>query len=108
MRTGVELAANNSQIVGSTLNIAGPVRVSVRDLVQMLAERLGVPAEQAFEDVEDRPGGDFNYKVSGSFAASALGFRANRMITDGSELDALLRHYGSNGRCELALYERSA
>ena len=98
------LVANDERVVGAALNIAGPVRCSVRELVELLAERVGVPTHEAHETVADRPGGDVEYSVDGSLARDVLGFEATRKITDSNELDELLAAYSGERFVEIASY----
>lgn len=74
-------------------NIAGPERLSVRDLVSAFGGRL--PGAPPGESAGMRPGQDMSYSVSGSRMRSDLGYLPRRRISDPVEIDALLRHYGT-------------
>lgn len=89
-------------------NIAGPCRLSVRELVLLLADVAGVPPERATRDTPDRPGQDRAYHVSGERAEIMLGFRPRRGIVNRHELQRLLEHYdqGSAQATHVADYAR--
>jgi len=87
---GIEHAAGMPIV----FNIAGPVRLSVRELVDAIARVVDVPRNQVAYVASDRPGQDRCYNVKGQRALVSLGFKATRQIDDPVELKSLVEHYG--------------
>ena len=82
---------------GATLNIAGPRRCSVRDLVCALGSVLGHDPDRCWEAVGDRPGQDRAYAIDGQALSRITGETPQRDILDPDELHRLLEIYeGSN------------
>ena len=107
-RSAVLLAAGDKAVENVTMNIAGPVRCTVREVVEMIARYLNVPSDQAWRKVPDRPGGDAAYHVSGQLAEHLIEFKARRRLDDVLELKALKHAYPSSGVCNLTTYEETA
>ena len=78
-----------------TVNIWGPERVSVRDLVLAIARVAGVPEKDACITVSDRPGQDRSYGLDTGSARWMLKTVASRSILDTDEIISLLEHYAS-------------
>tara|TARA_B100001093_G_scaffold2600_1_gene2643 strand:+ start:18010 stop:19005 length:996 start_codon:yes stop_codon:yes gene_type:complete len=102
------LVERDEDVIGQTFNIAGPERISVIGLVEMLAKRMGVSVDDAHEATADRPGGDAEYYVDGSRARDVLGFQAKRVITHDNELELLISEYASVGCFHATVYGGAA
>ena len=83
-------------------NIAGPRRLTVRDLVRAVALQAGADLAAVAHDAPERPGQDRAYHVCGDAVAVGLGFRAVRRVDDLDELAALLAAYPPDGEVRLA------
>ena len=81
---------------GKTWNIAGPDLISVKRLVGLIAENMGLdPASYVYDAVE-RPAQDFRYAVSGKSMEDGLGWKATRKLTERKEIESLVAHYSEN------------
>jgi dTDP-glucose 4,6-dehydratase len=109
--TALRLAAQTlvgGELDGACWNIAGPEVHSVAEVVQMLAQQLGLDPAACTWASQDRPGQDHRYVVSGEAMATDLGWRATRRLSDPDELQALLRHYSAfTAQPQLASYVSS-
>ncbi len=86
-------------------NLAGPDRLSVRDLVFKLADTIGGSLDKAVSAVGDRPGQDRLYALSATHTHHSLGFKAVRRITDRHELDLLLESYRTGSEVRLTSWQ---
>ena len=69
--------------------------ISVRDVVGLFCDRLGLNLHSHVYDALQRPGQDERYAVSGEAMLRDLGWQATRSLTNVREIDQLLEHYGS-------------
>lgn len=94
-------------IENETYNLAGPVLISVRDLVEKIAQVAGFEGEFAVE-TKDRPGQDKAYSVDGSKIIDDLLINPPMIrIDDPDVLQSLLDHYGASKEIKLASYVES-
>lgn len=68
---------------GSIYHLSTPRSLSIRQLVEMIAGRLGVPFESSVEVVEDRPGKDPSYLLDSSKALRELGWQSRIDLEEG-------------------------
>lgn len=87
-----------------TFNLAGPTRISVRNLVRRIARVAGLDMDAATVDVGDRPGQDVRYAVNGDVAFRILGYLPKRNILDEAEIRDLLEHYNDAGPVAVTSY----
>ena len=91
--------------VGETYHISHNEYVSIRELVELIAERVGVSFENMVEVTEDRPGKDLNYSL-GFEKLKNLGWAPTVSIKDG--IDEVARWYEKNSnsiKFEDSIYE---
>ncbi|MGY8796572.1 MAG: GDP-mannose 4,6-dehydratase, partial [Woeseiales bacterium] len=79
---GIQLVAEKAPL-GSIYNL-GPKRpVSIRELVEITADRLGVPFIDLCDIVSDRPGQDMRYWLDSSKITNELGWEPTINLEDG-------------------------
>ena len=69
-----ELAILEQGRIGETYHLSPDTGVSVRQVVETVAKRLGVDFEQAVEIVDERPGQDAAYVIDSTKARRELGW----------------------------------
>lgn len=79
---GTRLAALRGS-AGDCFHFSTPDRISVRELVERIAARLGVPPEEAIEAAGERKGNDFAYLLDTQHARTALGWSAGVRLDEG-------------------------
>lgn len=96
VRVGDFLVNEETRFWPLVLNIAGPQRLSVTELLESIAAAAGwkVPSE-GWTAAEERPGQDMAYHVSPWKFDEMFGFRSTRRLT--AELPRLLEHYSPDG-----------
>jgi dTDP-D-glucose 4,6-dehydratase len=79
------------------LNLAGPVALTVLELVRLLATAIGLDTTLPGWAVPsaDRPGQDRMYAIDGSRMSAIHGWKARRRIDAPAEIEALIREHGS-------------
>lgn len=68
---------------GAIYHIATPRQTSIRDLVELICGRLGVPLSQVVEDAPERVGKDMAYQLDDSRIRAELGWRDKVNLVDG-------------------------
>jgi dTDP-glucose 4,6-dehydratase len=81
--------------IGDTYHISHNEYVSIRELVELIAERVGVSFEEMVEVTEDRPGKDLNYSL-GFEKLKKLGWAPTVSLKDG--VDEVIRWYEKNSQ----------
>lgn len=61
--------------IGETYHISTPEMISIRALVEAIAQKLAVPFEQFVQVTDDRPGKDASYSLSSEKLITELGWR---------------------------------
>lgn len=79
------LAAARRGAPGEVFHLSTPVNVTVREVVERLAARVGVRFEEAVEIVGDRPGKDPAYLLDSRKARAELGWEPRRTLEQGIE-----------------------
>jgi dTDP-glucose 4,6-dehydratase len=79
------LAAARAGAPGEIFHLSTKVNVSVREVVERLAARVGVRFEEAVEVVGDRPGKDSAYLLDSAKAKAQLGWEPRRTLEEGIE-----------------------
>jgi dTDP-glucose 4,6-dehydratase len=78
-----ELAILEHGRVGQLYHLSPDAGIAVRDVVGLLAERLGTTLAQATVSVAERPGQDAAYVIDSSLARRELGWAPRMSIADG-------------------------
>lgn len=79
-----------------TWNIAGPDVISVKSLVELIADNMGLDPRLYCYEAEERPAQDVRYAVSGKSIEDDLAWKATRRLTDRKEIERLVAHYSEN------------
>ena len=87
-----------------TVNIWGPDRLPVRELVEAIARVAGVEAHESYAPVTDRPGQDRSYGLDRGSARWMVKTVASRSILDTDEIISLLEHYSDGDGVRLASF----
>jgi dTDP-glucose 4,6-dehydratase len=94
IRAGAALAAGTGH--EKIWNIAGNCIISVKSLVYMIAEQLGLDPKHYCYDAAERPAQDIRYAVSGEKIKQDLGWAASASLTDADQIAKLVSHYKAN------------
>lgn len=78
-----ELAILNNGRIGERYHISPDQGVAVRDVVRIMAERLGKTFEEVTEAVAERPGQDAAYVIDSTKARTQLGWKPEISLTEG-------------------------
>jgi len=87
-----------------TVNIWGPDRLSVRELIEAIAKVSGVDHDKPWVEVSDRPGQDKSYGLYQGGNRWVLKTCPSRSILDVNEIIRLLECYASGDAVELASF----
>ncbi|MFH0986204.1 MAG: GDP-mannose 4,6-dehydratase [Candidatus Omnitrophota bacterium] len=94
------LSVMRSASPGEIFHLSTGMNISVRDLVSLIAERMGVSLDECVESVDERPGKDSAYLLDNSKARKLLGWEAKISLEEGldetiawvrNNLDVLMR-----------------
>src|SRR5690606_29095226 len=78
-----ELAILEHGRIGQLYHLSSDCGVAVREVVDTICRRLGVPFDQATRTVDERPGQDAAYVIDSSLARSELGWSPQVTLDQG-------------------------
>lgn len=84
---------------GEIFHLSTARNISVRELVQMIAQRMGISFEECVESIGERPGKDSAYLLDSTKAQESLGWQARISLEDG--IDETI-HWVKNNLAELS------